>query len=1499
MEDIGSVAAFHTFLTKTLSASHADVYSITMQQELLTLPSRMNNVKSTPFHVRFLYFCLAVAFCAVSAPAQSNNYSQVVHVPAAPSDRVRGPVTDAFTALKGQTRHMDRAAVDLGEAPASLPTGRMILWLRRSAEQQAQLGQFLSQVQNPSSANYRHWMTPASYGAAFGISDHDMAAVTEWLQANGLKVEKISTARNAIVFSGTAGKLASAFHTSIHSYAVGQQQHFANTTDPQIPTALAPVIAGISPMNDFHAKPLHVLGGAARYDAVSHRMQPAMTGGDSGTGYSLYVTPADASIIYDTPNKNFNPAATQTLDGTGVTIGILGYSALAMSDVQNYRAAFLPPGAVGNLPKPILDGNTDPGILNGSYAGESLLDVEIAGGLAPGAQIDYYYAASTDLSDGLVLAALRALEDNKVNILSVSYGDCEADMGAGGNLTISELWQQAAAQGITVSVSTGDSGSATCDSSISTEATQGLAVNGFASTPYNVAVGGTDFYSLLGNFADYVNTASSGDYPYYATALGYIPENPWNDSSTVVGNSFTQNTPAYNGVGATDIVAGGGGLSSSAVCPSGVSSDGSCSQSLTGYSQPAYQTGFQSIKPVRSIPDVSFLAANGFYGAAWIFCSDSTVDAEGGFYTDCQTDANGHLIDNAQIGLIGGTSAAAPAFAGMLAMISQAQGGARLGQVDTVLYNLAQDYNPDPSSPGKYQRAFHDIKIGNNSVYCETGSLDCSSNNFLEGYDATPSYDMATGLGSIDLSQLVSLWNTTSLVSTSNILTAGTSYDSMSGAPITVTHGTQLNFATTITPGDATGQFSIVSTNNQNAASYSDFGAIYSGVGNLTTSDLPGGSYTVYAYYAGDASHTGSQSSNGISVTITPESSTTTLSFGEIDPITHIISEGVSTVPYGVGTYVNAQPFGNSSTVDWTGSLAADGIATGSVTFTSSNGSQSSAVINSLGIAQLSVNSLPPGTYTYQASYPGDASFAPSTSSPQTLTITKAPTSFQLQPSATALTPTGQLNLTAILQTDSTALYPTGSVTAQANGHTYIPVTTSSGQLQGAVANLVIFSIPASDLMAGSNLISVSYSGDTNYQPANASVSVTLAGVVADGTYALSGPNQPLVVKASQQGSTMLSIVPANGFTGQISMTCTVSAASSGHTPTCEAAAATVYGSFGASSVVTAATYADTPAGAYTMTVTGTSGQQSQSVKIPLQVTNGPGFALTAANSSLSIASPGQSTSDTLSFAPLQGFTGTITLTCVVAPTPDSGKAPACSLPAHVTLGADSTNATLQLTSDSSTAPGSYTVEVLAVSGDVQRTLAVPLIMQPQPASPSFELSAATSSVSISASGQSVTDTLTLRPAGGFTGTVQLSCAVSGDSSSTAAPTCTVPTTASITGTSVVNATLTVNTTAPSAAMAAKDGRAGGMRFGVGSGGGLILACLVLFVAPRRRLWTVLGVFILGAGALAVTGCGGGGSSSGTGTKGAPGTPAGSYTVTVTATSGSLTASTQVQVAVQ
>jgi hypothetical protein len=977
--------------------------------------------------------------------------------------------------------------------------------------------------------------------------------------------------------------------------------------------------------------------------------------------------------------------------------------------------------------------------------------------------------------------------------------------------------------------------------------------------------------------------------------MSYIPENPWNDSSTVVGNSFTQNIPYLNGIGESNIIGGGGGMSSAAICQGNTTSSGACSQSLSGYMQPAFQTGFQSLNPVRSLPDVSFLSANGFYGASWVFCSDATTDAAGGVYTDCQLDANGHLINDQYVGTIGGTSAAAPAFAGMLAMISQSQGGARLGQADAVLYNLAQDYNPSPTNPGKYQRAFHDIAIGNNSVYCASGTLNCNSNQFLEGYNATPSYDMATGLGSVDLSQLISLWTATNFASTSNVLTAGTSSDALSTTAISIVHGTPIYFATTVTPSDATGQFSIVASNNEKAASYSDFGPV-AGTGNLTVNDLPGGTYAVSAYYAGDTSHTASQSSNSINVTVNAESSTTSLFFGSYDPTTGAIREGLSTVPYGSGSFVNAQVFGNNSTVDYSGNLITDGIPTGSVTFTT-NGTTQTAAINSLGYAQIPVTSLSPGTYTYQASYPGDASLLASSSSAQTLTITKGTTSFTMQSGGGAVSPTGDVSPVAILQTDSVGVYPTGSVSASVNGHTYPPQYETQGQSNGADAAAFSFTIPASDLANGSNVITVSYGGDANYQATSGSVSVTLVG--ATGSYSLTGPSQPVVVEASQQASTSISVSTSNGFTGLVNMACTVSAAATGHTPTCEAASTIVYGNFAAAtSAVLIASYADTPAGNYTITVTGTSGQQSQSVQVPLKVTAGPGFALAAASSSLSISAAGQSASDVITLSPTHGFTGTVMLSCTVAPAPTSGKAATCTVPDSVVFGSSAPGtATLQVSTDGTTPAGAYTVTVTAISGVIQQSVAVSFTLPQLSGSPAFELSAANSALSVAAAGESVADTLTIRPSGGFTGTVQLSCAVSAAATASGrAPTCVVPATASVTGGSVVTTTLTVNTTASSAMLAPGKGRMLAERLG-----GVALGCLLIFLVPRRRSWIALGLFVLALGSFGIAGCSGSGSRSGvtTSTGSVPGTPAGGYTVTVTAASGSISTTTQVQVTVQ
>ena len=280
----------------------------------------------------------------------------------------------------------------------------MVLWLRRSVEQQARLSQFLSQAQNAGSADYRHWLTPDSFGTAYGISDHDLAAVQEWLQSNGLKVEGVTAARNAVLFSGTVGSIGSAFHTSIHRYTVGQQTHFANAADPEVPTALAPVIGGLSPMNDFRARPPpRPWQVRALRCSLLHRLKSAITRRQSRwqlrsvrhSGRRFDHLRHSQSRLQSRRNPDarwkWNHNWNSGLFGAG-------YGRCAeLPDRHFYR-----PAAASNMPTAILDGAIDPGrhsrrrCRGGSSGRRNCRE-----GLLPGAAIKYYYAASTDLADGL------------------------------------------------------------------------------------------------------------------------------------------------------------------------------------------------------------------------------------------------------------------------------------------------------------------------------------------------------------------------------------------------------------------------------------------------------------------------------------------------------------------------------------------------------------------------------------------------------------------------------------------------------------------------------------------------------------------------------------------------------------------------------------------------------------------------------------------------------------------------------------------------------------------------------------------------------------------------------------------------------------------------------------------------------------------------------------------------------------------------------------------
>ena len=1067
--------------------------------------------------------------------------------------------------LKGNVRPMPRRARDLGAVGANTPASRVLLLLKRPAVQEAALQQFIAEAHTPGSASYRHWLTPAQLGSQFGPADSDVQAVVIWLQSQGFAIAKVSQAKNTIEFSGTAGQIEKAFATKIHSFQVDGVNHISNVTDPQIPAALAPVIAGISPLNDFRPKPMHTTPQARTLVAAPTSANPrAMTSvprnaqsasaapnytrpnytDNTGSGL-LIVTPADFATIYNTPNQtlNKNYAAAKNLNGTGVTIGIAGDSNVddlssPTSNVNNYRKLFGLPALSANS-KVVIDGN-DPGT-GGDDEVEALLDLEVASAVAPNADLMFYTAQDTTFQSGLILAIQRALDDNAIHILNVSFGGCEAYQGQGGNQQILNFWEQAAAQGISVTVSSGDSGSAGCDNS-NTEfaAAQGLQVNGFASTPFNIAVGGTDFNQDANNIAQYWSTTNS---TIGGSALKFIPESPWNDSAATNG-PLSANVPFPDQNGNTNITGAGSGVSG-CLNPTTVDSNGNVSGCTGAYAKPSWQNSFGPSN-ARELPDVSLFASNGAYGSIWFLCA-SGLGGDQPTDQDCTTPPAGSIVDGTYTSyqVVGGTSASSPAFAGVLALVVQqlqsATPNVRLGQADYILYPLSK----------QHAAAFHDVITGNNSVVCTAGTPNCAANGFLTGYDAAAGYDLATGLGSVDATQLVQNWASVVLKSSTTALTL---------SPVTITHGKPVSVNVTVsgTGGTPSGDVALVA-NTSPAAAAVQFDVPSPSVLPLTNGTatdnnyiyLPGGSYNVTANYGGDGTFASSVSTP-IAVTVSPEASSLVLTVQDIS----LSNEGsnVTSVPYGTYVTVSAQAFSTAQLNDPAATYALQ--STGTVTFSTTPAFaplNQVVNINSNGFAeipgQLSL-AYPPATYNISATYSGDPSFGKS-STTGTFTITKADvaiTSANGSTSGTLVVTVARTVAAAFdnLFTNSGLQLPTGTVTVTdssgapvgSGALAVVMVNTPQGQVPEAQATITLTGAAAT----------IHYPGDTNYNGGTAT-----GGGGGAGSFTLSASPSTITVPDGGSNTTKMNVTPAGGFTGTVNLTCAVSGGTTLQ-PTCSLA---------------------------------------------------------------------------------------------------------------------------------------------------------------------------------------------------------------------------------------------------------------------------------------------------------------------------------------------------------
>ena len=526
--------------------------------------------------------------------------------------------------LVGNVRPEATSQNDRGAVGDSMQLQHLQLLLQRPAESEAALDAFMDRQQTPGNPDYHNYLTAEQLGAKYGPSNADIATVRGWLEMHGFQVNGVSASGMRIDFSGTAGQVSESFKTEIHHLDVNGAKHFGNMQDPAIPEALSSVVAGIVHLNDFKPHPLRTPIVPMTAKGVRTPVSPNFTI-NTPDGVFQALVPADLATIYD-----YNPLYRSGNAGQGQTVVLLERTDLfSNADYTTFRKTF-GLSAYKNSKFSVVHpgGCTDPGVLVGDD-GEAAVDVEWAAASAPAADIELASCADTSTNFGPFIALQALLEQrNRPAIVSLSYGGAEADQGAAGNLQVYQLYQQAAAEGVSVFVSAGDSGAAT-DSQNHAFAHNGINVSGLASTPFNVASGGTDYAdTFLGTNANFWNTTNSA---VFGSAKSYIPEIPWNDScasqliTLALGFTVPYGTAGScnSAIGEEDFLDTGAGSGGPSACALGTAktppqTNGSC----RGYKKPSWQKGVfgNPNDGVRDLPDVSMFAANGVWGHYFVLC---------------------------------------------------------------------------------------------------------------------------------------------------------------------------------------------------------------------------------------------------------------------------------------------------------------------------------------------------------------------------------------------------------------------------------------------------------------------------------------------------------------------------------------------------------------------------------------------------------------------------------------------------------------------------------------------------------------------------------------------------------------------------------------------------------------------------------------------------------------------------------------------------------------
>lgn len=756
-------------------------------------------------------------------------------------DRIAGALNSGQTiALRGSVNRKAVPRYDMGSADPSLRFGSIMLLTVPTAAQQQALAQLLVAQQNPKSAKYHKWLTSEQWADQFGLSVNDVQKIKNWLSDQGFTNIRVAHARNWFAFSGTATQVQSAFGTEIHQYNVNGEMHVANSAPAKLPAGLAGVVSGIRGLDDFYLKP-----------RVVHSVRPNYY--YAGPPAANYLAPGDIATIYD-----IGPLYNSSINGTGQKIAIIGQTDIRLSDINDFRTGFgfssincttnSTTGVITACNDPhfqyvVANGVEDPGSPSSGDLSEADLDLEMAGAVAPGAKLIFVNTpintTSGTVNGGGVWESWYYAVDQTPTlapVISMSYGICEfGDPQVAADESELELANE---KGITFVNSSGDSGAAECDpnndspnpDASGSSATGGYAVSYPASSPEVTGVGGNSISLADLTSSTYWGTSNGSNGGSVNNSPGYIPEQAWNDDEEIAQYCQQNSSTSFCKQGGTTAVSGwvpitnqkqaqedlalitSNGISSSGGGPSNCALQNSTlSDCASGFPQPSWQTVTISGQArARFTPDVSFIASPDFPG--YIFCTAlSELGDSGGSTSSCATGIPNALGLTPSPSVIGGTSVAAPIFAGIVALLNQKLSSSGLGNVNPMLYQLAA------SAPG----AFHQVTgatitnpVTTNTAYCtpgtpgsSIGAINCPSTGILgfnaTSHDATTGYNLVTGLGSVDANNLALAMAAATTPQFS--LSAGTTPTTVvagtgtTTATITVTANAGSNFANSVT----------------------------------------------------------------------------------------------------------------------------------------------------------------------------------------------------------------------------------------------------------------------------------------------------------------------------------------------------------------------------------------------------------------------------------------------------------------------------------------------------------------------------------------------------------------------------------------------------------------------------------------------------------------------------------------------------------------------------